>query len=561
VNVAFNNTNEKTKSLADAQTFNTWVGESHAFIVLEPLKEDFSEQNVFITQVRDQGTAAQALRTMATGAAVDTFHDRPVYQLKNSEAINRVFGNNFVLFSNSFGALNGDVAVFANSEDVLKLVIEKMNRGECLNKDAKFQKAIENHPASVNSFVYVNPKRADLMFDGLTKENSAVRNYLRMFSSIIINTSVHGDWVNSSVVLKTEGEEQQNGGILWKTRLQTLSTYIPQIVWNVNTGEKEIFTQDTSGNIYLISKAGEILFTKNIGEQIVSGVYQLDYYNNGKLQYVFNTAHHIFIVDRFGNYVGSFPLRLSYPATAGMTFVADSMAKTYHYYIPCSNGGVYGYEANGKPLSGWSPKAGVGLLDKPMQYLRAKNMGLFVAYNTSGRLMLYDTKGALKWSVNELPQMPQNFSIISTDSDLVLLNASGKQLIEVSADGNDQIKPLIDSAYSFAASRTSDSTYLYYFSNHSQVRAYDEKGTFKNAIQLSGSSISQLEIVLVGDKKYLLVRDDSAPKILLYDLDMKNSTDFSIKNTSSYFIGDLFDNKRPVIISSDSTGAILCSRL
>jgi hypothetical protein len=49
---------------------------------------------------------------------------------------------------------------------------------------------------------------------------------------------------------------------------------------------------------------------------IMGSVQQLDFYKNGKLQYLFNTAEKIHLIDRNGNYVERYPIALRSPATS-----------------------------------------------------------------------------------------------------------------------------------------------------------------------------------------------------------------------------------------------------
>ena len=571
VNAGFNSWDENAlKSTPDIKYFKEWVGTAHAFVVMEPLKGDFTEQNVFIAQVNDKEKALESLKPIISAvmssindsvSKIDSFRNEAIFRVTDAQVINRVFGNNFAMLENPFVIITKQVAIFCNNEDKLKMAFDKINNGECLAKTTKFQSATETHPAVINNFLFVNPERAQLMFNGLANDSSSLPDYLASFSGISVNNNINGEWITSTVFLKTSGEAKPLSGILWKTKLQAASVYPPQVVLNVNSGEREIFAQDTSGNIYLLNKAGEILFTKNIGEQLVSGVYQLDYYNNGKLQYIFNTANHIYIVDRFGNYVSSFPIKLSYPATAGLTLVLDTPAREYRYYVPCSNGAIYGYETNGKPIAGWSPKAGTGSVNMPVQCIREKNINYLLVYNASGKLTLFDGRGNAKWSVANLPSCHQNFSIIRSGEDYVLLNAAAKQLVEISSDGNDQVKPLVDSAYTFAALSTNDSSWLYYFANQNQVRYYDNKAEFKSAVEVSGASISKMEIIQAGDRQFLSVRDDINGMVHLYTLQLEPVTNLSIKNIGAYYITDLYDNKEVILLSTDLAGNISCSRL
>ena len=51
---------------------------------------------------------------------------------------------------------------------------------------------------------------------------------------------------------------------------------------------KEVIVQDNANNLYLINKEGVRLWKVKLSDKILGDVYQVDYYRNGKLQYLFN---------------------------------------------------------------------------------------------------------------------------------------------------------------------------------------------------------------------------------------------------------------------------------
>ena len=559
--------------------FKNWIGDAHAFVTLEPLREDFTEYNIFIVQVTDENKAIENLKHLVSldgtkAVPVDTCMHAAIFHLKDGSVINQVFGSSFTAFTNSFFVVNNHLAIFCNSPDILKFTMERINLGETLNKSDALRKSI-GRLKTATGLVYINPAKASAIFSGLIKEGSTLQPWLSNLNAISFISDVNGEWNTMHAGIITGSQNiSVGGGLLWKTKLQTVSDFAPQIVLNISTGDKEIFTQDTANNIYLISNSGDVLFTRNIGEKIVSSVYQIDYYNNGKLQYIFNSANHIFLIDGLGNDAGSYPLRLSYPAATGLTVVNNSGSKC-RYYVPCTNGSIYGYEVTGRPLSGWSPLKGVGVISKPLQSFKFKKSELMLAFNNSGKLILLGNKGDIKWSIDNLPLTNQNFSIVRTGDDFQVMNAAGNQLIQISSDGNDNIKPLIDSAFSFAATPTSDSGYSYFYSGQHDVRAYNEKGSFTNGISLKssviggilvatipvGNEINASALALSSQDHYLLVKDESLKKMMIYDLALKPIAEYPVNNTATFAICDLFDHKELIGIQPDVTGTISCYRI
>ncbi len=85
----------------------------------------------------------------------------------------------------------------------------------------------------------------------------------------------------------------------------------PWLVTNHNNKLKEVFVQDTANNVYLIGSDFSVIWDKSISAPIISDVRQIDYYKNGKLQYIFATKEAVHILDRTGAYLPEFPKKLA----------------------------------------------------------------------------------------------------------------------------------------------------------------------------------------------------------------------------------------------------------
>lgn len=540
--------------------FKSWMGNAKAFAILEPLREDFAEQNVFTLSSKDKHKAIEDLKRLVaadgeSATPVDTFLTSEIYSLNDGSIINQLFGNSLVGFKNCFFCVTDKAAIFCNNLDVLNLLLEKMSKGETIGNDKIFLATSFSRFGMNSSIQYLNFQRSDLLLRGLIQQNSTALKFISSFKNVFAVSNTTGNKISSHLTFSNSGEKAATSGLMWKTKLQTAAIYTPQIIFNTNTNENEIFLQDTANSIYLISKSGEILFTKNIGEPILGSVTPLDYYRNGKQEYIFNSAQHVFIIDRLGNDVASYPLRLSGTATCGMTLANN------RYYIPCNNGSIYGYEMNGRPLSGWSPKGGTGIINNPLLCFSNKKTDFVLAFNNSGKLILIDAKGSVNWSLDNLPVVNQNFSLLQVNNDFKLLNASSNLLTEISADGNDNLKPLIDSASAFAVIQTSDSTYTYYFSTSKQIRAYNNKDEFQSALSVTTPVISSLKILNSSNGKYLLADDETTKQVFVYDASLKAVASFNYKNANSFVLSDLFNRNELTAIAVDAFGNISCFRI
>ena len=139
---------------------------------------------------------------------------------------------------------------------------------------------------------------------------------------------------------------------------------------NHYTGEKEIFVQDAGHHIYLLNSMGRILWKQKIEGEILSDIYQIDYYKNGKLQFLFNTREQLHLLDRNGNYVERYPVKLRSPATNGLALFDYEKNRDYRICMAGEDRGIYLYNKEGNTVRGWEFGKTESTVTKPLQHFR-----------------------------------------------------------------------------------------------------------------------------------------------------------------------------------------------
>jgi len=183
---------------------------------------------------------------------------------------------------------------------------------------------------------------------------------------------------------------------LWETLVDTDLYMNPIPVKNHLTNETELVCADVKNNLYLLSNTGKILWKKNIGENILGEIKQVDYFNNGKLQLIFNTENQLFIIDRNGNNVSGFPIKLIGAAANGLTLFDYENNQNYRLWIPLKNNTTVCYAINGKPLVGFSPVKNAGFVKRIV--LQQKDY--FILIDTAGNIDVVNRKGEMRVKMN-----------------------------------------------------------------------------------------------------------------------------------------------------------------
>ena len=96
---------------------------------------------------------------------------------------------------------------------------------------------------------------------------------------------------------------------LWKVHLDDDIVWGPYLVSDHQTKSQNIIIFDIRGSMYLINSDGRILWKKKLDDIPISNIFQVDYYKNGKIQYLFNTPDYIYLIQTFSDHdpFGPFP--------------------------------------------------------------------------------------------------------------------------------------------------------------------------------------------------------------------------------------------------------------
>lgn len=252
---------------------------------------------------------------------------------------------------------------------------------------------------------------------------------LSAFSTLAMQWSNEGDILYSTVFFSTdEVQTARRPHILWQTKLEAGVSMKPVPVVNHNTQERELFVQDESHTVYLLNNSGRILWKQKIDGAINSEVYQVDALKNGKLQYLFSTSSRIYLIDRNGNPVTGFPLRLKSDCEQGITVFDYDNNRTYRIFAPCADRKVYLYDMKGALVKGWNSLKSDKRIVSPVEHFRVEGKD-YIVYADRYRLYILDRKGKERVRVSTVFDLPDNTPLYLTEKEgktgIAFANAKG----------------------------------------------------------------------------------------------------------------------------------------
>ncbi|MDH5608285.1 MAG: hypothetical protein OEY56_02295 [Cyclobacteriaceae bacterium] len=426
---------------------------------------------------------------------------------------------------------------FTNSLPQVKSVLDDIENENTWKKSLRKSRFLDrvNQEASLGIYVHTPAIWNDLSraLDPKWQDIARKNDYIfRSFENMAVQTSSVDDKYFTSILIdQPDGTALQNARTnpLGSIRLAAPLVTKPYLVKNHNDGQMEVMVQDSANNLYLISPEFDVLWSKELAGRIKSGIFQIDYYKNNKLQYLFITEHQVHILDRNGEYLPEFPKSIARSNEFEFLGLIDYESnKNYRFAIVDIKGNVYLTDKDAKPLDGWAPlSVGSPLSMAPVHYRIGGTDAILLA-TTGGEIHSYSRKArdfpGFPYSLNEPVSGAFHVKTGSNFQSTVLTAiTSGGRVVSINLKGGLQnkvqlVKNTVDTQFrilndiggkNFLLSRQSDQV----------VDIMDRTGNVffsKNYLSTADSFLQYYH--LTAANQYIVVGDKTRHSIYIYDL-------------------------------------------
>ncbi len=301
------------------------------------------------------------------------------------------FYDNYMITGSSYGTISG--FLYDN-------ILNKTLANDLIYRD--FESTL---PSRAVYFFYCVPGEiTDYLSEFLSNEvNTAIKSYKNSLSKIQAagyQFTPSNGMIYNSLSIKFKEIAREESTTEWETLLDTIASIKPFFFTNHLTGAKEIFIQDMKNNVYLINSAGRVLWKVPLNERINGNVYMIDFYRNGKYQILFAGKNRLHLLDRNGNYVERYPVRLRSPATNGLALIDYDNNRDYRLLIAGEDKLIYSYDKTGSIVRGWKPFRTSGIVTSEIAYFRVSGKDYLVASDESS-LYFLDRRGNIRLYLKE----------------------------------------------------------------------------------------------------------------------------------------------------------------
>ncbi len=307
-------------------------------------------------------------------------------------------------FDNTYYTTIGNMILLAEDLDELKLYLDDIDREDTWGKSVAQNKFLETTLLESNISVYINTSLAlNVLSSSLQprwrefiQQNHSLLSTLNMGSIQFshLNDSYYTNISWSSGIAKPGKKNIIESSSKIVTNLnRPISRFFA--VKNHQTKATEMLVQDEAKELRLISSDGNVQWTLPLDNLIQGDVFEVDYFNNGKLQYFFATSGQLHVIDRLGKYVDPFPVKISERNIEYVSVVDYDHSKKYRFLISGKAGKFWMYDKEGKNLEGWNPSKVKGELCTAPQHHRIRGKDYIVMVQRDGKVSVVNRRGEL----------------------------------------------------------------------------------------------------------------------------------------------------------------------
>jgi WD40 repeat protein len=307
----------------------------------------------------------------------------PVYKTPFKGLIRVLFPGFAPDFDETYFAFYDNFLVAGNSyETVCKLLYDNLLK-KTLENDLNYRDFQSTLPSRAGYYFFCIPSHIIDYLSGFLNEN--IINALRSNKGSLNKIQAAGyqfassnGMIYNSLSVKFKEKPREESTTEWETLLDTVASIKPFFFTNHITGAKEIFIQDLRNNTYLINAAGRVLWKVPLNERIRGPIYMIDYYRNGKYQLLFSGKNYIHLLDRNGNYVERYPVKLRSPATNSLSLFDYDNNLNYRLFIAGEDKMIYSYDKTGNVVKGWTTFRTIGNVTGEIYYFKVSGKDYIV---------------------------------------------------------------------------------------------------------------------------------------------------------------------------------------
>ncbi len=330
--------------------------------------------------------------------------------------------------------------ILTHTEEVLKTIINSYKDGNTLKERLVYTSFKENLTTQ-NSFFWVAQTKELMQFLKDEKNPWSKINTIKYpfigFQGTIENNFVHLHFRVHNNQLKLKQNTVSNQFLF---QLEAPLSSNPQWVKNHRTKGMDIVVQDINNTLYLFSDKGILHWKKKLSGKVQGEIKQVDLYKNKKLQMAFRTENEFLILDRNGDVVRPFSIKLSSTEPIQPLSVFDYDQRRNYRFLIAQGTSLQMYDSRGKKVNGFTFKKTRSPLINPPSHIRIGQKDYIIVQEQNGTLNILNRLGKQRVTLKENVSFSGN--PISSYLNTFTTSDKNGNLIQIDIRGNVVKTPL-----------------------------------------------------------------------------------------------------------------------
>ena len=478
--------NQSAKALQDSlrtkydfhsdQVFDLLDGEIGIAHLESPRARD--QQKLIMLEVKDireslsffSSLAERIARSRGDSVYTEPYSENEIRFLPIQDFPSSILGELAGTFDQCFYMNYKNYLIFSNDLQVLKDLIQSVQGEDTWGKSIRMNDFLQRTNNAANVSLYVNvPRSWNTVMNHLKpdwadhfKENASTYQAIELaaFQFSYLDGRLFTNYTITQPVQRPKNipKARPDDGIRFISPLISK----PYLLKTHAHRNFDMIVQDSTNTIYYLDPSQNALWTETLDGPIQGNIYPIDYYRNGKIQYLLATNQQVYILDRTGASIPGFPKTLPDNVQIDHLNLIDyDLSKNYRIGITDVDGNIYLADKDLKLLDGWAPRAFNRAALKPLAHYRLGRRDIMLSIEESGVINALNRRGEFlrgfpfdtKQALNEhyfvrSSSSPSNSSltIISNGGELIEINLEGDvikrdQLIKTTPDAAFRLVP------------------------------------------------------------------------------------------------------------------------
>lgn len=537
----------KAHDIEQGRLFDTWVDNQIAFASISSQNNTLNGINLLLIKSKDSKLAEKSLKLVTSKSSMK-FRGYSIYKFSKENILKDYLGDIFKNIKKPYYTIIEDIVVFSDSKKEVISVINDFLESRGIS-NFKYFETLKNKLSSKSNviFFYKNPNFAEQLSkifpdisDLISRNSKKIKEYKSGAAQISFD---NGNALINVLLLEATEKESE---IASKWELNFSSELYPNIstLTNHYTKNKELAIQDKRNILYLIDSYGKILWSKKLESKIQGRIKQVDVYKNNKLQMVFNTEKYLYILDRNGKNVGSFPRKLSNKSNIPMAVFDYSKTKNYRFLVPMGKR-LTMYNSRGEVVSGFRFTKTPSGINKTPQHFRVRGQDYIVVTTLNGNIYILNRKGESRVKIDGLYPLGENKFYLHERGSIL------KSKIVTTTKKGDLLNVYFNSKVEINKMKNTGNNVQYV--ENSGVKSIiltDKKlkvdyGSSKKEIEVEANDFTDINIFKMDNKRHVIFSSPINKEVYIYDANMKMMNGFPIYGQ---FVGKVLDYSKDGII-------------